>query len=177
MSQLDGIFAPDLVDVAEKCKGQTVSMTKADLITIIADKLKFPWARAELLVDVVFGCLEQSMSRGERIEVRGFGGFTVRRYCSVHDGPIFAFTMVRDSQPRRCSLTPSHKERDRQASPQQDAGQNPPSRFVLCRGKDLNERDDRQRCGQHDDENPDDIWVQHMSWPSDSRRNADGQER
>ena len=43
-------------------------MTKADLITIIADKLKFPWARAELLVDVVFGCLEQSMSRGEKVE-------------------------------------------------------------------------------------------------------------
>ena len=45
-------------------------MTKADLITIIANKLKFPWARAELLVDAVFGCLEQSMSRGEKIEIR-----------------------------------------------------------------------------------------------------------
>jgi hypothetical protein len=45
-------------------------VTKADLITIIADRLKFPWARAELLVDVVFGCLEQSMSRGEKIEIR-----------------------------------------------------------------------------------------------------------
>jgi hypothetical protein len=53
-----------------KGRSQTVSVTKADLITIIADKLKFPWARAELLVDVVFGCLEQSMSRGEKIEVR-----------------------------------------------------------------------------------------------------------
>jgi hypothetical protein len=46
------------VKVAEKCKSQTVSMTKADLITIIADKLNFPWARAELLVDVVFDCME-----------------------------------------------------------------------------------------------------------------------
>jgi hypothetical protein len=45
-------------------------MTKADLITIIADELKFPWARAELLVDVVFDCMEQSMSRGEKIEIR-----------------------------------------------------------------------------------------------------------
>jgi nucleoid DNA-binding protein len=45
-------------------------MTKTDLITVIADKLRFPWARAELLVDVVFGCLEQSMSRGDKIEVR-----------------------------------------------------------------------------------------------------------
>ena len=60
-------------------------MTKADLITIIADKLKFPWTRAELLVDVVFGCLEQSMSRGEKIEIRGFGSFTVRQY-RAYDG-------------------------------------------------------------------------------------------
>ena len=45
-------------------------MTKADLIAAIADKLKFPWARAELLVDVVFDCLEHSMSRGEKIEIR-----------------------------------------------------------------------------------------------------------
>jgi hypothetical protein len=45
-------------------------MTKADLIAVIAEKLKFPLARAELLVDVVFDCLEQSMSRGEKIEIR-----------------------------------------------------------------------------------------------------------
>ena len=45
-------------------------MTKADLITVIADKLKFPWARAELLVDGVFDCMEQSMSRGKKIEIR-----------------------------------------------------------------------------------------------------------
>lgn len=45
-------------------------MTKADPIAVIADKLKFPSARAELLVDVVFDCLEQSMSRGEEIEIR-----------------------------------------------------------------------------------------------------------
>jgi integration host factor subunit beta len=60
-------------------------MTKADLIAVIADKLKFPWARAELLVDVVFGSMEQSMSRGEKIEIRGFGSFTVRQYRS-YDG-------------------------------------------------------------------------------------------
>jgi integration host factor subunit beta len=56
-------------------------MTKADLITIIAEKLKFPWARAVLLVDVVFGCLEQSIRRGEKIEIRGFGTFHVRNYA------------------------------------------------------------------------------------------------
>ena len=60
-------------------------MTKADLITVIAEKLKFPWVRAEMLVDVVFGCLEQAMSCGEKIEIRGFGSFTVRQYCA-YDG-------------------------------------------------------------------------------------------
>ena len=56
--------AVHLVKIAEKCRSQTTSMTKADLTTIIADKLRFPWARAELLVDTVFDCREQSMSRG-----------------------------------------------------------------------------------------------------------------
>jgi integration host factor subunit beta len=55
-------------------------MTKADLITVIADKLKFPRARAELLVDVVFDSMQQSMSRGEKSEIRGFGSFQVRGY-------------------------------------------------------------------------------------------------
>ena len=66
-------------------RSKSVIMTKADLITVIADKLKFPWARAGLLVAVVFGCMEQSMSRGEKIEVRGFGSFTVRQY-HAYDG-------------------------------------------------------------------------------------------
>ena len=56
--------------IAGRCKSQTRTVTKADLITIIADKLKFPLARAELLVDMVFGSMEQSMSRGEKIEMR-----------------------------------------------------------------------------------------------------------
>ena len=60
-------------------------MTKADLITVISNKPKLPRASAELLVDVVFGCMEQSMSRGEKIEIRGFGSFTVRQY-RAYDG-------------------------------------------------------------------------------------------
>jgi integration host factor subunit beta len=68
------------VKTAEKSRKLAGIMTKVDLITIIADKLKFPWARAELLVDVVFGCMEQSMSRGEKIEIRRFGSFQVRSY-------------------------------------------------------------------------------------------------
>jgi integration host factor subunit beta len=55
-------------------------MTKADLIAMVADKLKFPWARAELLVDQIFSCMTQALQQGEGIEIRGFGSFTVRDY-------------------------------------------------------------------------------------------------
>lgn len=57
-------------------------MTKADLIAVIADKLKFPWARAELLVDEVFAAMVEALKRGEGIEIRGFGSFTIREYKS-----------------------------------------------------------------------------------------------
>jgi integration host factor subunit beta len=55
-------------------------MTKADLIAVVADKLKFPWARAELLVDQIFACMTSALQQGEGIEIRGFGSFTVRSY-------------------------------------------------------------------------------------------------
>jgi integration host factor subunit beta len=55
-------------------------MTKADLIAVVADKLKFPWARAELLVDQIFSCMTQALQQGDGIEIRGFGSFTVREY-------------------------------------------------------------------------------------------------
>jgi integration host factor subunit beta len=55
-------------------------MTKADLIAVVADKLKFPWARAELLVDQIFSCMTHALQHGDGIEIRGFGSFTVREY-------------------------------------------------------------------------------------------------
>jgi integration host factor subunit beta len=56
-------------------------MTKAELIERVAQKKK-KMARhhAELVVDAIFACMEQSLHRGERIEIRGFGTFQVRRY-------------------------------------------------------------------------------------------------
>lgn len=55
-------------------------MTKADLIAVIAEKLKFPWARAEVLVDQIFEAMVEALKRGEGIEIRGFGSFTIREY-------------------------------------------------------------------------------------------------
>ena|SRR5687767_9500506 len=55
-------------------------MTKADLIALVAEKLKFPWGRAELVVDHIFDSMIDALKRGEGIEIRGFGSFTIRKY-------------------------------------------------------------------------------------------------
>jgi integration host factor subunit beta len=55
-------------------------MTKSELIEIVADKLKLPKGKAELIVNCVFDSMEQSLEQGERIEIRGFGSFEIREY-------------------------------------------------------------------------------------------------
>jgi integration host factor subunit beta len=55
-------------------------MTKSDLIERLCLEQKLPKGKAELLVDTIFECLEQSLRRGERIEIRGFGSFEIRSY-------------------------------------------------------------------------------------------------
>jgi integration host factor subunit beta len=55
-------------------------MTKAELVEDLAEKTKMSVQRAEFVVNAVFACLEQSLRRGERIEIRGFGTFHVRSY-------------------------------------------------------------------------------------------------
>jgi integration host factor subunit beta len=55
-------------------------MTKSELIEAIAEKAGIPKARAELLVNGVFDAMGEALARGEGIELRGFGSFTVRTY-------------------------------------------------------------------------------------------------
>jgi integration host factor subunit beta len=55
-------------------------MTKADLIDLVADRLKIPRGRAELLVGHIFDAMVDSLRRGEGIEIRGFGSFSIRSY-------------------------------------------------------------------------------------------------
>ncbi len=58
------------------------SLTKSDLIEVIADKLRLPKGKAELIVNCVFDSMEESLKKGERIEIRGFGSFEIRHYKS-----------------------------------------------------------------------------------------------
>jgi len=55
-------------------------MTKRELIDeIVAKRESLSRRESELLVNAVFDSLTEALSRGERIEIRGFGSFIVKR--------------------------------------------------------------------------------------------------
>ena len=55
-------------------------MTKSELIERVAEAAKLTKGKAELVVGTIFGAMTEAMVRGEGIEIRGFGSFTVRQY-------------------------------------------------------------------------------------------------
>ncbi len=57
-------------------------MTKSDLIEAVANSLKLPKGKAELIINSIFASMEEALKSGERIEIRGFGSFEVRNYKS-----------------------------------------------------------------------------------------------
>ena len=60
-------------------------MTKSELIEAIAARGELTKARAETVVNCVFDAMTEALQRGEGIEIRGFGSFTVRPY-KPYDG-------------------------------------------------------------------------------------------
>src|SRR5436190_3946145 len=60
-------------------------MTKSELIDAIAGRGELTKARAEMVVNCVFDTMTEALQRGEGIEIRGFGSFTVRPY-KPYDG-------------------------------------------------------------------------------------------
>lgn len=57
-------------------------MTKSELIDALAARGELTKARAELVVNQIFDTMFTAIERGEGIEIRGFGSFTVRGYRS-----------------------------------------------------------------------------------------------
>jgi len=55
-------------------------VTKSELIDALAERSNLTKARAELVVNCVFDAMTEALERGEGIEIRGFGSFTVRPY-------------------------------------------------------------------------------------------------
>ncbi|MCB9728324.1 MAG: integration host factor subunit beta [Deltaproteobacteria bacterium] len=55
-------------------------MTKSQLIDRIAERGRHPRKAVETAVNAIFDAMVDALRQGERIEVRGFGNFTVRQY-------------------------------------------------------------------------------------------------
>ena len=53
-------------------------MIKLDIINEVVNRTGISKAKAESAVETVFEGLKEALSRGERIELRGFGVFSVR---------------------------------------------------------------------------------------------------
>jgi DNA-binding protein HU-beta len=53
-------------------------MKKADLVDAIAGKSGAPKAQVQQLVEDVFELMADALSRGDKIDLRGFGTFSVR---------------------------------------------------------------------------------------------------
>ena len=55
-------------------------MNKAKLIEKVSERAKIPSKAAKVIVDTVFDSMRESIEKGERIEIREFGTFVVRKY-------------------------------------------------------------------------------------------------
>lgn len=54
-------------------------MTKSELVEQLAEKNTWLTRKdAEMIVNLVFDSISEALKRGEKVEIRGFGSFTVR---------------------------------------------------------------------------------------------------
>ena len=53
-------------------------MIKVDIVNEVVSSTSVARSKAEMAVETVFEAMKRALERGERIELRGFGVFTVR---------------------------------------------------------------------------------------------------
>ena len=53
-------------------------MVKSELIENLAERADITLAKAEEVVDLFFNAITETLCSGNRVEIRGFGAFTVR---------------------------------------------------------------------------------------------------
>lgn len=55
-------------------------MTKSAFVDLIASQARMTRVKAEIIVNTIFDSMVEALQRGERIEIRSFGTFSVRAY-------------------------------------------------------------------------------------------------
>jgi integration host factor beta subunit len=53
-------------------------MKKSDLVDLVAQRQNLPKPQVEATIDSFLDAVAEGLSRGERVDFRGFGAFTVR---------------------------------------------------------------------------------------------------
>ena len=57
-----------------------LTMNKSQLIEALAKSENLALKKAEEVVNTVFGDMEKALAEGERVEIRGFGSFKIKKY-------------------------------------------------------------------------------------------------
>ena len=55
-------------------------MTKSELIEALSRRVKISKVQAEQVINGIFETMTETLKRGQGIEIRGFGSFSVREY-------------------------------------------------------------------------------------------------
>ena len=53
-------------------------MTKADIVEKVSEKTGFTKVETDYIFNTILDTIKNSLEKGERIEIRGFGNFTVK---------------------------------------------------------------------------------------------------
>ena len=61
-------------------------MNKAELVSKVAERANISQKMAKVIVDAIFEEMKDSLVKGERIEIQGFGSFAVRNYQGYTGG-------------------------------------------------------------------------------------------
>ena len=57
-------------------------MNKSELIEALAEKINIPIREAGLITNTLIDTMSEALTKGESIEIRGFGSFVVKEYDS-----------------------------------------------------------------------------------------------
>lgn len=57
-------------------------MTKSEFIELIAGRLDIPRSQSYEIVNAIFDAMKEALLKEDRIELRGFGSFSIREYDS-----------------------------------------------------------------------------------------------
>ena len=98
-------------------------MNKSDLAEILSQELDLSIKETSKTVNIILDSMTEALSRGEHIEIRGFGSFTVKNYDAyvgrnpktgekisviTYKGPLFADIMCMVVAPSGTDKTTAH---------------------------------------------------------------------